>query len=346
MTNDFIKRFPMFLKLGVKNRKFLHLIFTSMKIHQNMEKDFLERIETYVEKERYSNTKKEANPVKYMEKNFFSILLISIMQNMNIECKRIEEYGVLLHSLRGIITCTDNIIDAESKGSIFLDELKSPVLKNVMLTIILQNILNDTVRDIASDNDEASKMLTGLTNAIYSIAKGENLRDMVDTIESPEEIIEGIHKKIGGELLELAFIVPVIKENNPRLTRAKEGVFEIGIALQMLDDICDFVEDAEARKKNLLLSHIAHNNNISVKELLKMAETNEFYNTAPYKDSYSTLLCEAIERALKGFEILDETGYPVNRSQGEAIMEFMFYVRGIKESWDIFKTSSVEENPA
>lgn len=343
MKNDLLKRFPLFLKLGVKNRKFLQLMMKSMKIHQSMEEDFLRRLEVYVKNGEYAHTKIESNPVKYLEKNFFSILLLSIFQNLKIGERRINDYGIILHSLRGIITCTDNIIDSESKGSLFLEKLHSPILKNVMLTIVLQNMLNDTVRSLSEDSAEASKMLVGLTDAIYSIAKGENLREMGDNIEGPEEIIEGIHKKIGGELLELAFIVPIVKEDNPRLARAKEGVFEIGVALQMLDDICDFQEDAESRKKNLLFSHIAHKDNVSVEELLKTAENSEFYGSSSYQDSYSELLCDAINRALDGFEILGETGYPINREQGESIMEFMFHVRGIKDGWDIFKARKVEE---
>ena len=180
-------------------------------------------------------------------------------------------------------------------------------------------------------------MLQGYTKALYSLAIGESIRELKDDIEAPEEIIENIHKKIGGELLELAFIIPTINENNPKLEISKNGIYQIGIALQMIDDICDFQEDIEAKKKNYLLSKIFHNSSLSLKEVMELAFDKNFYNSTIYLNNYSEAIEEAIDTALYGFKILEDSGYPVNRDQGKIILEFMFKIRGLAKVWENYK---------
>ena len=52
---------------------------------------------------------------KYAQKNFFSILFLSIYRALNIPCSRRIMYGIMNHSIRGIVTGTDNILDDEYK---------------------------------------------------------------------------------------------------------------------------------------------------------------------------------------------------------------------------------------
>ncbi|MGZ4881858.1 MAG: hypothetical protein ACXV7G_12510, partial [Halobacteriota archaeon] len=53
--------------------------------------------------------------LKYAQKNFFSILFLSIYRALNIPCSRRIMYGIMNHSIRGIVTGTDNILDDEYK---------------------------------------------------------------------------------------------------------------------------------------------------------------------------------------------------------------------------------------
>ena len=336
-----MSQFKMFFKLGSGNREFFPLILSTMKTHRDVEKEFANKLTAYLNESEYSYADTGANPVKYLEKNFFSILLLSILKKMDVNKKYIIKYGIIMHCLRGIITCTDNILDSESKGSVFLKDIKSHSLSNIMLNIVIQNILNDTISEISDNRAQASEINTIITKAIYSIAKGENFRYLEDSIEKPEIIIEEVHKKIGGELLELALIAPAIVEGNTWLIKAKKGIFEIGVALQMLDDVYDFKEDCELKKKNLLFSHIAHKEKLSVKKLLKLSEKPEFYNSSRYTSSYTELICSSVNTALSGFQILHEAGYPINREEGELIIEFMFNVRGLEDGWEVYlKTKS------
>ena len=332
-------KFKELMNLGINGNKMIRLLISTIKTHELMENEYINRIESYIPKEKFINSKKKSNYINYLEKNFFSILLLSIFKNHKISKESIIEYGVILHSLRGMVTCTDNIIDNESKGSIFLTEISNHILSNNMLSIIEQNILNDSISKLTTDSYKKNQMLQGYTKALYSVAIGESMRELNDEIETPKEIIENIHKKIGGELLELAFIIPTINENNSKLEISKNGIYQIGIALQMIDDICDFQEDIEAKKKNYLLSKIFHNSSLSLKELISLSNDENFYNSELYLNNYSDSIGEAIDTALYGFKILEDSGYPVNKKQGKIILEFMFKIRGLSKAWENYKNT-------
>lgn len=330
-------KFQELVNLGVNSNKFIKLLISTIKNHKEMELEYKNRFNKYVSQNSSKHVNEKLNYINYLEKNFFSILLLSIFKNLKIDKKSITEYGVILHSLRGIVTCTDNIIDHESKGAMFLNEISNHVLSNNMLSIIQQNILNLSIDNLNADKPKKEIMIVGYSKALYSIALGENQRELNDEIESPREIIENIHKKIGGELLELAFIIPTINEENQKLNLSKEGIFEIGIALQMLDDICDFKEDIDAKKKNYLLSKIIYNSSLTLSEVISKSNEKEFYNTKEYSHSYIESIEESIEVALNGFKILEKASYPINQLQAKLILEFMFKVRGLKEAWELYE---------
>lgn len=326
-----------YISLGLKNSKLIKLLISTIKTHEIMEKTYATRLKTYISDEKFINEKSYKSYINYLEKNFFSILLLSIFKNLKISKDKITEYGIILHSLRGMVTCADNIIDKESKGSIFLTSISNHVLSNTMLSIIQQNIINNSIDELTIDSYKKNRMIQGYTKALYSVALGENLRELGQNIEEPKEIIENIHKKIGGELLQLAFVIPSINEENEILNQAKNGIFQIGIALQLLDDICDFKEDLDENKKNYLLSKISHKNNLNVLKIKEISNNENFIFSEVYLDSYRESINEAVETALYGFELLGNSGYPINRNQGELILKFMFNIRGLSKAWDFYK---------
>lgn len=330
-------KFQELISLGLKSNKFIRLLISTIKNHKEMETEYKKRFSAYVSQNSSKHVNENLNYINYLEKNFFSILLLSIFKNLKVEKNNITEYGIILHSLRGIVTCTDNIIDNESKGAMFLNEISSHVLSNNMLSIIQQNILNNSIDKLNTDLSKKDKMVLGYSKALYSIALGENRREFKNEIEAPNEIIENIHKKIGGELLELAFVIPVIKEENDKLNISKKGIYEIGVALQMLDDICDFKEDIDANKKNYLFSKIVYNSSLTLHEIITKSNDNEFYLSNDYIDNYNNAIEEAVSVALNGFKILEEASYPINQGQAKLILEFMFKVRGLSNAWEVYE---------
>ncbi len=126
---ELLKKLSSLLKISFNQSGLVKLLSSAQKEHRLVEDKFSEML---CECECARNSVfpfKELNAFKYFEKNFFSILFLSIFKAVGIPEGRILKYGVILHALRIIITCTDNILDDENKGPVFLNaELDNPVL--------------------------------------------------------------------------------------------------------------------------------------------------------------------------------------------------------------------------
>ena len=70
----------------------------------------------------------ELAPQAYWERNFFSILFVSIFQAIGIDDARVRDYAAIIHTVRGIVTATDNILDDEAKGALLVEVRAGRVL--------------------------------------------------------------------------------------------------------------------------------------------------------------------------------------------------------------------------
>jgi len=281
--------------------------------------------------------------VKYFETNFFSILFLSIFKAAGISQQNIIHYGVILHALRTIVTCSDNILDNEKKGPVFLNAgLSSTVLDNVMLTLMAHKSLEQSIRMVTESGAVADRIENALLDSLCSVAGGESMSNMdrFNGLPMPEEIIEKVHRKIGGELLRLALIAPLQNETElqPVLKNMEDGVLLIGTALQMLDDVTDVTEDLLANKANLLASWIVYK---SCDEYWTYDQLNQraAHDAADFKtlfpNSTAGVVNTAIEKALNGFDMLARGGYPINRSVATALLKLMFSLRGLSDEWHL-----------
>ncbi|OQY41979.1 MAG: hypothetical protein B6227_03590 [Fusobacteriia bacterium 4572_74] len=137
--------------------KFMKQLLKSNKIYNKVIKDvrkdlselsFFDKIEI-----------QEENLKENFKKNFFSIFMLSLIEFLEAEKEDIVKYGKCLFSLRGIITCTDNIIDNESKGVIFLNGIKEKTTENTLLTLLLQKNLEKIIFELDVEN-------TGISNKV------------------------------------------------------------------------------------------------------------------------------------------------------------------------------------
>ncbi len=247
------------------------------------------------------------------KKNFFSLLMISILIESKIDKKRIIAYGKIIFCLRAIVTATDNIIDNENKGVVHILNIPEITSKNIFNTMLHQQIINLELENLKISSSIFAKILED----IFFIAKSEGLRDLklYDSYPTFEYIEKNIHEGIGGKLLELSLIIPILIEKNSKLNSYSKGLFEIGMALQALDDLTDIDEDSLNCKINLATAYISES---------KTAE-NYLKNT--------------LERALKGFKIFESLSYPIDRSSALYILKKLFKIRGINKKYlNIFKT--------
>lgn len=259
----------------------------------------------------YLNTQKYF--FENFKKNFFSLLMISILIESKIDKKRIIAYGKIIFCLRAIVTATDNIIDNENKGVVHILNIPEITSKNIFNTMLHQQIINLELESLKVSSSIFSKILED----IFFIAKSEGLRDLklYDSYPTFKYIEKNIHEGIGGKLLELSLIIPILIEKNSKLNSYSKGLFEIGMALQALDDLTDIDEDSLNCKINLATAYISE------------SKTTENY------------LKNTLERALQGFKIFENLSYPIDRTSALYILKKLFKIRGINKKYlNIFKT--------
>lgn len=81
------------------------------------------------------------------------------------------------------------------------------------------------------------------------------------------------------------------------------------MALQSLDDLTDIEEDKKTKKVNLATAFLY-----------------EYGNT---EESINNYLIKALEKALYGFQIFEETGYPIDRQTSIFLLKKLFKIRSI-----------------
>lgn len=306
----------------MKKVKLGKLFVNSFKILQLIEKEMKEELSKYGFSEEVE-IKLECNKgTNLLKKHFFTTLMLTFLLDSKVEKSRIISYGKIIIYLRQIITSVDNIIDNENKGIIFIKKINSNEVRNSFTMLLSQELLLKECQKI-DKTGETSRLIL---EKIHFIGKCESLREKGLYIDYPkkEQILEDIHSGIGGELLKFAVNIPLCverKENSEvvdlkKLQNYTFGIYKIGMALQQIDDFFDLEEDKLNGKINLFQSYIIY-------EKMELKELEKKY------------LNLAINEAYQGFEILEKSGYPIDRKLGKKLLKKLFEIRGLKEYGDI-----------
>ena len=152
-------------------------------------------------------------PIEYWQRNFFSILFLSIFDVLGIPKDRLLRYGLILHAVRGIVTAADNILDGEDNGSVKLTMDGGRVLPNILLIQFQDALIHQIVAELADDAADQREKWAGLMDALYAIGQDES-RDEHETklVLPPDELLNEVHSFRGGRLLQLAFVVLELTE--------------------------------------------------------------------------------------------------------------------------------------
>lgn len=240
------------------------------------------------------------------------------------ERKNLIEYLKIITCIRQCVTSTDNIIDFEDKGVIFIDNTKNTVVKNILTLMISQNLLEESSINLIGDNSISKELL----NTIYQIANSESKRDREQYLVYPSSnyIKDIIHNGIGGKLLEVALVAPELVEPSEKLEAFKKGIFKIGMALQALDDLCDIKEDIKEGKINYAVAKLLED---------KWSIESLYTNIHKIKESfYKEYLDEVLKEAYKGFDCLIENGFPLQKKDVKFLLRHLFKIRGLNELWE------------
>jgi len=317
-------------------------LYASLKEHRGVEDDLAEQLHAILGAGYIATVKRHwKNPLAYAQKNFFSILFLAVYRAIGIAPERRHHYGMLNHCLRGIVTGADNILDDEYKELLPLNFPESAVrFKSVMHILLFDRFIVRITRameemDLLGEVD-AAILQQKLFDALVPIGAEEAQEEGgVHRILPPAEILSTVHMYKGGKLLCLAFVAPQLVETvfRDRLRAAAKGIFSIGIALQLIDDLTDFYEDIAGAHHNYLVSSITHRGTVEERAALQRALVpgNRSFPAieSRYRDAVSLVMEEAIGEALHGFELLEQAGFWINRKQAYDLIKNLFVLRGV-----------------
>lgn len=282
----------------------------------------------------------ELGQAAYFQRNFFSILFVTIYQSLEIEDSRVYHYTRLLHLIRGVVTSTDNIIDKENKGALLVSLGHGEVLPQILSLIVQQGEWFSSLQALSPSAAVQRQCYGALLDALWALGEEEAGEEgVVKEVYSPEKIIREIHEFRGAQLLLLAFVVPHVVEKHmaTKMDLAMMGVRKIGLSLQILDDVCDLAQDLESGNHNYLLSVIVHEYADGAISRTSVSHIHELHMHDParsFPDATLATLKTALGFAYEGFSFLEKSGHPLDQAGARKLLEAMFELRGLKNLWD------------
>ena len=332
------------VKQAVKHPELSYAFANAALMHRRMEKEFNNRLKELCPLPQalaFPHMKMAAT--QYWQRNFFSILFLTIFDAIGIAKRRQHMYGIILHAIRGIVTASDNILDHESKGSVQLSLQGGRILPNIVVLLMEMGLLQESIYELAESKRTAKETWKRITHSLFALGAEESGEEGdVHTVLDPKQLLDRIHRFRGGELLLLAFIAPEVNEPQlaDRIQTAKLGVNYIGLCLQILDDLTDFEEDLANLNHNILRSWILHHRPDGVYDSEQLNRLDAEVLKHPeihFRRATQQVMHLAIEMALKGFDYLKQIGYPADRSSAQELIRTMFQLRGLERFWDIYQ---------
>jgi hypothetical protein len=323
-------------------------LYTSLREHRKVEDGLIAQLHEILEEKYIEKEAMRLNPLHYAQKNFFSILFLAVYRAIGISPEKRHYYGMLNHCLRGLVTGADNILDDEYKEMLPLNFPEPAIrFKSVMHILLFDRFIVRITKameeqNLLGDIDDAL-LQQKLFEALVPIGAEEAQEEGgVLHILPPAKILSTVHMYKGGKLLCLAFVAPQLVEKafKRELQYAEKGIYSIGIALQLIDDLTDFYEDIRHANHNYLVSSITYRGTAEEKTALgkTLNPMNQHFPAieSQYRESVALIMEETIGEALHGFELLEQAGFQINRRQAYDLIKNLFVLRGVKQLLPFF----------
>lgn len=281
--------------------------------------------------------------LRYAQRNIFSILFLAIYRAVGIPPERRLLYGVVNHAIRGIVTGTDNLLDDECKTMLPLRFPESACrFTSVMHILLFDRFLFQVVDEAAAQGWISASERQGLQKEIFGamVPIGEEEASEeggIDRILPPAEILSSVHSQKGGNLLRLAFVAPRRVETAlaAPLALADRGIYRIGMALQVIDDLTDVYDDIRDRNHNYFVSSLFHEGTAEEKALLERVRGARGELRPPVQEAFPASAARTVHRAvgeaLAGFALLEEAGFWLRRPAALDLIRALFRLRGVGE---------------
>ena len=212
-----------------------------------------------------------------LDNNFFSALfLYSYFRAGLSESKRVL-FVAMNQCLRGMVTGCDNILDNEYKKTL---DTNLPVTASKFRSIldimvsdrILVAIMHKGYQQGEFSFDHILQANTASLHALLESGVQEaSEEDGAGKILNPEDVLQKIHSLKTGILFQAPWVLPELIENKQLegLAEIKQGLFQIGMGCQILDDMVDLSMDAQMNRHNYVASLIWHGENPVEQTILK-----------------------------------------------------------------------------
>jgi hypothetical protein len=329
-------------------------LYTSLKEHRRVEDEIhLLLTELLEPKHLRPSGLPRRNPLAYAQRHFFSILFLSIYAAIGIPTEHRLLYGMINHCLRGIVTGADNLLDDEYKELLPLNFPEPATrFKSIMHLLLFDRMLfriHECFRGLQMLPSGSITLDTALFKAIVPIGAEEAQEEGgVKEIITPESVLDTVHMYKGGKLLCLSFVAPKLLEPpefQTQLACADQGIFHIGLALQLIDDLTDFYEDIRADNHNYLVSSIFHQGTTEEQQQLRIILCTTTNIDPPpietiFPSTIRQVMAKAVSEALHGFALLHEAGYWLNQQQAYDLVRHLFVLRGVKQLLPFFPTAA------
>lgn len=211
-----------------------------------------------------------------LQHNFFSILFLYSYFRAGIPPQRRILYAATLQCLRGMVTGCDNLLDDEYKPTLDTDIPATGYrFRSVVDIMVSDRVLFQVLMSAAEKNEIAiDKVLPASAASMKTMTRSgvEEAEEEagISVILEPEAILKTIHHLKTGILFQCPWDIPLTIESvaQERLTPLLEGLYQIGLGCQIMDDMVDMAVDIQSGRHNYLVSLIHHGSNLVEKNRL------------------------------------------------------------------------------
>lgn len=311
--------------------------------HRRIEQDFCQQMTSVFPQYEFTFPYLELSDWEYCQKNLFSIFLLSIIESLEIPYERLYHYGLIIHAIRGVVTAIDNVLDDEQKGSVFLHMGQANVVPNILLMLLQNGMIHQSIAQLTDDLEKQLccwQALMRVMGAILHEESGEESR-ILEALP-PDLLLQDIHSFRGGQLFQLAFVMPTEIETHlaSALSHMKDGVFAFGLTIQLLDDICDLADDMRDSNHNMLRSWIVHHGMDGAFSDAALFDIDYALLQKPeehFPETTRALTLFAVRIVMDGFAHLRAAGYPMSDHNALTLLHMLFHVRGIQRLFTMYQ---------
>jgi hypothetical protein len=212
-----------------------------------------------------------------VEKNFFSMLFLYSFYRAGIPKSRRCLYAAILQCLRGMVTGCDNLLDDEYKQTLDTDIPETGIRFRSVIDIMVSDraffqILIDARQrnDITMAQVRAASAISMKTMTRSGVQEATEEAG-ISTILRPTDILETVHHYKTGMLFQCPWDIPIVIEKPDRaiIRPLLDGLYQVGLGCQIMDDLVDFTSDLARKRHNILVSLIYHGTQPAEKKRLR-----------------------------------------------------------------------------